>query len=520
MSQQNPSSNLLGLMKNYIKKSTNPLTPLYEAISNSIESLNLAKEPNPELTITFHFKGLLDSQKELEDIDITDNGEGFTEEAYRRFQDTFNCDKGFNNRGTGRIQYLHRFENILIQSIFQDESGNLYKRKFTCNKNNYIFDDSCDSIKNENINTTVTLNRLIKTPSDVNFFSNLGINDLQALLLSRFSLRFHLEKSKSEYVAPRIKLIFKHNDIDDESIIIEESDLLTPHSKGGFELKYQIPTLNKNNEVEWADSKDQAMLFNWASFEFNESVIPKNRASLCSKDIEVQHIAIPFINDLDTYNNCRRVVVFYSKYLDQADNVSHAVDKFEILSREEVALKFSQNATSLLPDGDEKYLFREDIVKYATEELAHAYKDFVDMHTDQNMLIDMIARAHGISKAIVKKVNIKLGDSEKTITKKLYEEQSKILAETGYKAKMAFEELRELDPRSDSYQRDIKQKSEYFSTLIDKQNKEELSRYIIRREMVVKLLDEMLNEKLHAQKNEKEGRKDLEGLYHDLLIHH
>ena len=81
MSQANPSADILGLMK-FIKRSNNPLTPIYEAIANSLESLANSKQEKPYINIDLHFSGILDDGKDLVEVKFTDNGEGFNQISF------------------------------------------------------------------------------------------------------------------------------------------------------------------------------------------------------------------------------------------------------------------------------------------------------------------------------------------------------------------------------------------------------------------------------------------------------
>lgn len=53
-------------------------------------------------------------------IDIIDTGVGFTEENLYRLKCLYNETKGYNNLGTGRVQYLHFFHNTDIHSVFEE----------------------------------------------------------------------------------------------------------------------------------------------------------------------------------------------------------------------------------------------------------------------------------------------------------------------------------------------------------------------------------------------------------------
>lgn len=122
--------NLSGAM-DLIKMSKNPLAPVYDAMTNSLESIAQRLEEKGqvagEIEVRFYFGGLLKEHKELEQVVIVDNGIGFTEENYNRFREFFDKSKGYDNRGTGRLQYLHRFERVKVDSVFESEEK-FYRR--------------------------------------------------------------------------------------------------------------------------------------------------------------------------------------------------------------------------------------------------------------------------------------------------------------------------------------------------------------------------------------------------------
>ena len=64
-------------------------------------------------------KNILDNK-----IIISDNGMGFVKDNFDRFNNFFVPDKGFNNHGTGRFQFLHNFHKVYVDSIYE-ENGKL-----------------------------------------------------------------------------------------------------------------------------------------------------------------------------------------------------------------------------------------------------------------------------------------------------------------------------------------------------------------------------------------------------------
>lgn len=76
-----------GILKG-ISKSQNPFQPLFEAFTNSLESIRMrqAREDvfQPYITITLNFNSDLESERvDLQSINIIDNGIGFDSENFR-----------------------------------------------------------------------------------------------------------------------------------------------------------------------------------------------------------------------------------------------------------------------------------------------------------------------------------------------------------------------------------------------------------------------------------------------------
>lgn len=151
---------------------------------------------------------------------------------------------------------------------------------------------------------------------------------------------------------------------------------------------------------------------------------------------------------------------------------------------------------------------------------AEIYSDIIDLKKEQSTKVEEIARNHGISLDIAKKANIRLSDNDKQITDKLYKTQAEYLSKENQKIRKVFNELNTLNPTSDNYQSDLESKSSELLEMIPQQNKEELGRYVIRREMVAEVLKKILAQELDCQmeKPKKGKKRDKEGLIHDLIF--
>ena len=73
---------------------------------------------------------------ELSKLVIKDYGVGFNDKEFERFTKLHDNSKGYNNQGSGRIQYMHFFENTKFESIYFDEksSTKYYQRNFWLSK--------------------------------------------------------------------------------------------------------------------------------------------------------------------------------------------------------------------------------------------------------------------------------------------------------------------------------------------------------------------------------------------------
>ena len=104
-----------------IKSKTTSLTPVIEAVCNSIDAIG-PERTDGVIDIIVKRSLNLDNAHTLSDIvsiDIADNGIGFTEEnkdSFDTYRSGFKMSKG--GKGFGRFMYLKYFNNVSIESVF------------------------------------------------------------------------------------------------------------------------------------------------------------------------------------------------------------------------------------------------------------------------------------------------------------------------------------------------------------------------------------------------------------------
>lgn len=132
--------NIEGIVKD-INIRTTYLTPLVEAICNSIDAINYAPDGNIEIVIKREniLPGIgTRATANIIGIDIIDNGIGFTEENRESF-DTYKSGLKATQggKGFGRFMYLKYFDDVTIESSYHTENG-MMERTFRFGKNDNI----------------------------------------------------------------------------------------------------------------------------------------------------------------------------------------------------------------------------------------------------------------------------------------------------------------------------------------------------------------------------------------------
>ena len=149
--------NFKGLVNLHTLPKTAPLLPLYEAVINSIQSIEDAGIENGKIEIKIERENQMSLfehwETDIENIVIADNGTGFNEENYNSF-DTYASEYKLQKgcKGVGRMMWLKAFNNVEVESIFIDE-GNKKCRKFLFDSKNAVHNMEIFRVENDTPNT-------------------------------------------------------------------------------------------------------------------------------------------------------------------------------------------------------------------------------------------------------------------------------------------------------------------------------------------------------------------------------
>jgi len=106
-----------------IKSGTTVYSAIVDVIVNAIDAIEDKKEKNGDVTIIVERSDKLEldgSVQEIENIEIIDNGIGFTDENRNSF-DTLYSDQKISEggKGFGRFICLKYFENLNVDSVYK-----------------------------------------------------------------------------------------------------------------------------------------------------------------------------------------------------------------------------------------------------------------------------------------------------------------------------------------------------------------------------------------------------------------
>lgn len=162
------NTSLKGRLRNTNLPLTNVLFPLFEAVVNSIHSIDtilkhgkISSMLDGVITIKIlrstQTTSFADVKPDIIGFEIIDNGIGFNTDNFNSFQtlDTeFKIDLGC--RGVGRLLWLKAFNKVTVKSIYE-EKGNIFTRSFDFNAEKDIYNEEVNKTPNAKLETSIKL---------------------------------------------------------------------------------------------------------------------------------------------------------------------------------------------------------------------------------------------------------------------------------------------------------------------------------------------------------------------------
>jgi len=485
-----------------VGKSGIALQPLFEAFTNSLEAIALLKGDSTRHRIivkVFYEPDMFD-EKFMSKLIIEDTGIGFNDNEFKRFLTFKDTRKGFQNRGSGRLQLIHSFSTVSYVSVFKN--GNEFKeRKFHLSKsapflkeNAIAYLDSYNDSTDTFSHTALTLGNLLTEKDKVSY--NMSLGNYKEVILSRYIQYFCAHRD----VLPQISFEAYKGDVLEETIYITSEDIPAVDSQQSFSLNYKNP---KSDNLHITDRTEN---FTIEAFKINKAKLSKNIMTLTSKGEIVEEkdfkVTLSILGPDDYLDNSRFLFLISSPYINERDSDTRG--KLRIPRRKEDLSLF-----------DEDVIFLDDIENQANETIVGMYSAFASKAEEKVKRLSELREMFLLNDEFLHSLNISINDSEEKILEKVYVHESKLAAKGDAELKKQFDQLSTLNPTIADYDNDLNRIVNKLVKEIPHQNRAALTHYVARRKLVLELFKQVLNRNLLMQQS---GRNEDEKLLHNILF--
>lgn len=489
------------------------MQPLYEAFSNSWEAL-IEKYGSAELNrgiikINVYFKSKLLPENEVgcdfDKLVIVDNGTGITVDGFKRITHLRDNSKNTANRGTGRVQYIHCFENTKIITVYKENSTYKERTFFLSKKDDFLsrnailwFSEPYSTEKNDT-GCIVEFSRPWEN-QDGELFSQKSTKDIKNELLIHYLSRFaHHRENMPQIIIERY--------LDDKIAsreAISKKDILIPDKEEEIQISYSIV----NNEGKIVKDKEHEK-FILTSFVDEVSLIKENAIYLLGKEELANKIPFHDLKASDSIDNKRYLFFLSGNYLDERDD--DARGNITLVRKK----LFRERAQELpLNDAESKQILWEDIEDAVNAKIINMYSCITDKNVEQLEVIEdlknMFLLDDGDVNYIAKKV--KKSDSPSLILEKVYDLEAKRNAKADAQIHSKIIQLNKLNPKDKGYKIQLEEGAKELANLLPARNKHLLARYVCRRKIVLNLLNELL------EKSKDDNSSVDEAMLHNLFI--
>jgi hypothetical protein len=486
-----------------IKKSKTALQPIFECFTNALEAIKIKQKSVPnhkgEILLQIYASETTIQSTEFNGLTITDNGIGFNDEEFKRFNTYKLTNKGFKNLGSGRIQYIHHFDTTTIKSIFEKD-GKFFEREFVVSKredflkqNAIVKHRFCRESTSKETKTIVAFSTLLEN-SDI--YNGLNEYTLKERILERYIHYFCFNKTK----LPKITIEFYIQSVLKGKSTIYHSEIPSIDKSEVIPLQYSIKSKTGIEKI------DKTEDFCIDAFKIPKNLLKENKLNLVSKGevIEESDVTLQSLSGGDIIKGHKYLFLVASNYIDARDTNLRGVLNIPTKNSFEKDL-FANQEEILLEDIQEELNNSINTMYPEIEEVKQKHQEGFAKLKEMFLLDDETA----------KEISVSINDSETEILKKFYEAEAKRAASIDAAIKESFDNLEKLDTRNPNYEEELEKEINRLVLSIPLQNKKTLTHYVARRKLVLDLLDKILDRKLHVQQ-QKENYD--EALIHNLLF--
>lgn len=462
-----------------------PMQPVYEAFMNAWESAPSLSLCEINIRLVVRKASILpDESAKLEfvELSITDNGEGLTDENLNRLLTLRDDSKGRNNRGTGRVQYMHYFEETIINSVFAINEKHRH-RKIELSKSDVFLANNAFAkmLTDEECNedtpafTEVLFRNLLKEDRK-KYYSQLDSMEIKEQLLNKFFPLFYEHREE----LPKIT-ICRHCEGKELDVSTICSNDITPCDK---ETPFKVSFKTKiNNTVKTLSEKAE---FNLRSFRFSSTPRNKNKILLISKGAVAESMNIDMLPQKESLEGERYLFMVSGEYIDANDSDTRG--ELGILSDAEVK---KMPSSDLLQD---KFITIEDIRKETNNKINVLYPAIASIENKKFERIEALKKLFLLDNDAVNEVSssVSCSDSDEKILNRIYEYEGEKKAKLSAKLKQEIDNLDAMSTTDEDYQQKLMDSATRVVEMVPLHGKNDLAQYIARRKLVLSLFEKIM----------------------------
>lgn len=440
----------------------------------------------------------------MDKIEIYDNGLGINEKSFERIVNLRDNSKSALNKGTGRVQFLHFFNETIFESIYEKTNGEherivlvLSKKDAFLRENAILRKDSAELTSSSEYGTLVTFINPIDEKNDGGFFNKITPFDVKNELIIHFLSRF----CESKEHLPQIIIERYENGKKLEPIFIKKEDIPNPDKTEPLDVHYS--KLENRKVVDSLNCEHFTLL----SFVQSQEQLKKNCIYFVSNGAIAQEVSIDSLQADDSIDGNRYMFLLRGNYFDSIEDDLrgnlHLIKESEFKKQGE-----------LFP---EECILVDKIKEETNEKINSVYPEFQARKNDALKNLDELKQMFLIdeNRIVSLRKKIKTSDSDEQILAAIYRADMELVAKRDARIKAQYEQLKSLSPANQDYQVKLTEQVISFVKLVPQQNRTNLTKYIARRKLVIEIFDMILSKELECV-NEK-GRVD-EALLHNLIF--
>lgn len=493
------------ILRKDVSKSGTTLQPIFEAFTNSIEAIRDKQKIDPnhkgEIIIKiFSTETTVPDSFSFSSLSIIDNGIGFNNEQFKRFNTFRDNRKNYKNLGSGRIQFVHYFDLTNVKSVFEDNEE-YYEREFIVSKNKEFIKHNAlvkhktyKKVASKKIETKINFTSILETSG---VYDDLTDKVLKKKLLERYIHYFCYNKDK----LPEIKIEFYVQSQLKDASTISKTDIPSIDKTQTIQLQY-----SKKSNTGGIEKITKTEDFVIDAFKISKNLLKENKLNLVSKGevIEESDVSLESLAGNDNIKGHKYLFLVSSDYVDARDTNVRGV--LNIPSKEE----FFKNVFA-----KEEEIFIEDIQAEVNNSINTMYPEIEEVKQKHQEEFEKLKEMFLLDDETAKDIKISINDSETDILKKFYKAEAEKTASFDASIKESVDKLEDLDPTQPDYQDDLKKAVDDLVKTIPLQNKRALTHYVARRKLVLELFQKILNNETVKLKNG--GRID-EDVLHNLIF--